>query len=151
MDGTLGEAHDPETHLIPVILQAAQGRRPKVMIYGDDYPTPDGTCIRDYIHVEDLARAHIAVMQALEPGDTRIYNLGIGKGYSVKEIIDATRRVTGSAFPVEIGARRPGDPATLFADPSKARRELPWEAKHTDIAEIIESAWRWFRAHPNGY
>jgi UDP-glucose 4-epimerase len=150
-NGTLGEHHDPETHLIPVILQAALGQRKKVVLFGDDYPTPDGTCIRDYVHVEDLVDAHIVVMQALQPGDARAYNLGIGNGYSVKEILDAARQVVGRPFEVEIGPRRAGDPPELYADPSKIQNELGWKAQRTDIAQTIESAWRWFRDHPHRY
>jgi UDP-glucose 4-epimerase len=149
--GVLGEHHEPETHLIPVILQAAQGRRESVTVFGTDYPTPDGTCIRDYVHVEDLIDAHVRVLGALRPGDQRTYNLGIGRGYSVKEIIDAVRRVTGKDFKVVYGPRRPGDPPTLFADPSKIRRELGWSASITDLGEIIESAWEWYERHPRGY
>jgi UDP-glucose 4-epimerase len=150
-NGTLGEHHDPETHLIPVILQAALGQRKKVVLFGVDYPTPDGTCIRDYVHVEDLVDAHIVVMQALQPGDARAYNLGIGNGYSVKEILDAARQVVGRPFEVEIGPRRAGDPPELYADPSKIQSELGWKARRTDIAQTIESAWRWFRDHPHRY
>jgi UDP-glucose 4-epimerase len=150
-DGTLGEHHEPETHIIPVILQAALGKRAQVTIFGNDYPTPDGTCIRDYIHVEDLVEAHIRAMQALGAGDQRYYNLGIGYGYSVQEIVDAARSVTGCDFKVEIGPRRPGDPPQLYADASKISRELGWKARITDIAQIIESAWHWFRDHPEGY
>lgn len=150
-DGSLGEDHDPETHLIPVILQAALGKREKLMINGDDYPTPDGTCIRDYVHVEDLVDAHVHVMQSLTPGKSAIYNLGIGRGYSVKEIVEAARQVIGRPFKVEIGPRRPGDPPALYADASKIERELGWKAKRQDVAGIIESAWRWFSAHPSGY
>jgi UDP-glucose 4-epimerase len=150
-DGTLGEHHDPETHLIPLILQAALGQRERVVIYGEDYPTPDGTCIRDYIHVDDLVDAHLAVMQALTPGEERVYNLGIGRGHSVKEIIEATRRVVGVPFSVETGPRRPGDAPVLYADPGKITRELGWKARYTEISEIIESAWRWFHAHPQRY
>jgi UDP-glucose 4-epimerase len=150
-NGTLGEHHDPETHLIPVILQAALGQREKVVVFGDDYPTPDGTCIRDYVHVEDLVEAHAVVMQALQPGDARIYNLGIGNGYSVKEIIDAARVVVGRPFKVETGPRRAGDPPELYADASKIERELGWKARRTDIGQTIESAWRWFREHPDRY
>jgi UDP-glucose 4-epimerase len=150
-DGTLGEHHDPETHLIPVVLQAALGVREKVVVFGDDYPTPDGTCIRDYIHVEDLVEAHIAVMEALRPGDLRVYNLGIGRGYSVKEILDAARSVVRRPFTVETGPRRPGDPPVLFADASRVSREIGWKAKRTDISATIESAWRWFQTHPMGY
>jgi len=150
-DGEIGEDHDPETHLIPVILQAALGRREKVTVFGDDYPTPDGTCIRDYIHVEDLVSAHVRVMEALKPSDRRIYNLGIGRGHSVREIIDAARRVTGVDFKVEIGPRRAGDPASLYSDPSRIHEELGWRAQHTDIEETIRSAYQWFSKNPNGY
>jgi UDP-glucose 4-epimerase len=150
-DGSIGEDHDPETHIIPVVLQAALGIRDKVCVFGDDYDTPDGTCIRDYIHVEDLVDAHIAVMQKLNAGDARVYNLGIGRGYSVKEVIDAARVVTGRDIKVEVGPRRPGDPAKLFASPEKVKLALGWEAKHTDLREIIETAWKWYREHPRGY
>ncbi|HYJ10169.1 MAG TPA: NAD-dependent epimerase/dehydratase family protein, partial [Polyangiaceae bacterium] len=150
-DGAIGEDHDPETHLIPVILQAALGKREKITVFGEDYPTPDGTCIRDYIHVEDLVDAHVRVMEALAPGDRRIYNLGIGKGHSVKEILDAVRRVVDVPFKVESGPRRAGDPPALYADASKIERELGWRAQRTDIGEAILSAWRWFSAHPDGY
>jgi UDP-glucose 4-epimerase len=150
-DGAIGEDHDPETHLIPVILQAALGKREKITMFGEDYPTPDGTCIRDYIHVEDLVEAHIRVMEALAPGDKRIYNLGIGKGYSVKEIVDAVRKVVDRPFRVDIGPRRPGDPPALYADASKIEKELGWKAQRTDVAETILNAWRWFSAHPDGY
>jgi UDP-glucose 4-epimerase len=149
-DGSLGEHHDPEPHLIPVILQAALGLREKVVVFGTDYPTPDGTCVRDYIHVEDLVGAHEFVMQRLTPG-FHVYNLGVGRGYSVNEIIEAARRVVGRPFEVEYGPRRPGDPPALYADPSKIFRELGWKAEHTDLEAIIASAWRWFQAHPHGY
>lgn len=150
-DGTLGEDHDPETHLIPVILQAALGRRERVCVFGDDYETPDGTCIRDYIHVEDLVEAHVQVMQKLSDGDRRAYNLGIGHGYSVREVIEAARRVTGNDIKAEVTARRAGDPPCLYASPEKARNELGWQAKITDLAQIVETAWRWFKNHPDGY
>ncbi len=150
-DGSIGEDHDPETHLIPAILQAALGLRKSITVFGDDYPTPDGTCIRDYIHVEDLVEAHVRVMEALEPGDQRIYNLGIGRGYSVQEIIEAAERVVGKKLPVEKGPRRPGDPPSLYADASKIERELGWSAQRTDIEAVIRSAYRWFEAHPRGY
>jgi UDP-glucose 4-epimerase len=150
-DGSIGEDHRPETHLIPLILQAAQGKREKVTVYGEDYPTPDGTCVRDYIHVEDLVEAHVAVATALAPGKRLAYNLGIGRGYSVREVIDATRSVVGRDFRVDIGERRPGDPPQLYADPGKIAREIGWVAKRTDIREAIESAWRWCESHPNGY
>jgi UDP-glucose 4-epimerase len=149
--GFIGEHHEPETHLIPVVLQAALGQRDVITIFGTDYATPDGTCIRDYVHVEDLIDAHVQVMAALKPGDTRTYNLGIGKGYSVREIIDAARRVTGKEIKVKEGPRRPGDPPMLFANPEKIRRELGWTAKVTGLDEIIGSAWRWFQKHPRGY
>lgn len=153
--GLIGEHHEPETHLIPLVLQAAAGIRDSITIFGTDYETPDGTCIRDYVHVEDLIDAHVAVMKDLKPekagGDRRFYNLGIGRGYSVREIIEASRRVTGREFMVKEGPRRPGDPPRLFADPAKIQRELGWTARHTDIHGIIETAWRWMREHPRGY
>ena len=149
--GTLGEDHEPETHLIPVVLQAVLGKRDAVTIFGTDYPTPDGTCIRDYVHVEDLIDAHVTVMDALRPGDRRAYNLGIGRGYSVREVIDSVRRVTGRDFVVREGARRPGDPPTLYADPTRIRADLGWSASITDIDEIVATAWAWFRDHPRGY
>jgi UDP-glucose 4-epimerase len=149
--GEVGEDHDPETHLIPVILQAALGRREKVVVFGDDYPTADGTCIRDYIHVQDLVEAHIRVMEALEPGDRRVYNLGIGQGYSVKQIVDAARRVTGADFKVEMGPRRPGDPASLYSDPSRIAREIGWKARRTEVETTIRDAYNWFVHHPQGY
>ena len=150
-DGALGEDHDPETHLIPILMQTALGKCDKITVFGTDYPTPDGTCIRDYIHVEDLCAAHITAMNALRPGDTRCYNLGIGKGYSVKEVIESAQRVTGRDIPVEYGPRRAGDPAVLFADAEKIQRELGWSARHTDLDAIIATAWKWFEKHPDGY
>ncbi len=150
-DGSLGEDHDPETHLIPVILQAALGRRDKVVVFGTDYPTPDGTCIRDYIHVDDLVDAHLAAMDALGPGQQRFYNLGIGRGYSVREVIQAACEVTGRKIPVEYGPRRPGDPAILYADASKIQAELGWKPRYTEIRDIVATAWNWFRTHPFGY
>jgi len=148
---SLGEDHNPETHLIPVVLLAALGRQEKVTVFGTDYPTADGTCIRDYIHVEDLCAAHIAAMEALRPGDERVYNLGIGKGHSVREVIESCRRVTGREIPVEYGRRRQGDPAILFADPGKIRDELGWAARCTRIDQIVATAWNWFEKHPDGY
>ncbi|MEQ9459860.1 MAG: UDP-glucose 4-epimerase GalE [Phycisphaeraceae bacterium] len=150
-DGSIGEDHEPETHLIPVMLLTALGQREKMTIFGTDYPTPDGTCIRDYIHVEDLIDAHVTVMSALAPGDKRFYNLGIGNGLSVKQLIDAGKKVTGVDFRVDLGPRRPGDPPMLYADASKIERELGWKAQITDVHEMIESAWNWFREHPHGY
>ncbi len=149
--GRIGEDHKPETHLIPICLEVALGLRPHITIFGNDYPTPDGTCIRDYVHVDDLVDAHVTVMKALKPGDTRTYNIGIGKGSSVREVIDACRRVTKIAFKETEGPRREGDPPTLFADPAKIKRELNWSARHTNLEKIIESAWRWRQAHPKGY
>ncbi len=149
--GVIGEHHVPETHLIPIILQAILGQRESVTVFGNDYPTPDGTCIRDYLHVEDLIDAHVRVMEALEPGSELVFNLGIGKGYSVMEIIEAAKRATGADLDVRMGQRRPGDPPMLYADPSKIHSELGWKAHITDIEEIIGSAWAWFQANPHGY
>jgi UDP-glucose 4-epimerase len=150
-DGEIGEDHDPETHIIPVLLQVALGQREKFFINGEDYDTPDGTCIRDYIHVEDLVDAHMTVMEALNPGDQRAYNLGIGEGKSVKQLLEAAREVTGHPIPAEVGPRRPGDPPMLYADPSRIQNELHWHAKTTDVRTMIETAWRWFQTHPQGY
>ncbi len=149
--GVLGEDHDPETHLIPVVIQAALGRRESVTVFGSDYTTPDGTCIRDYIHVEDLIDAHVRVLAALRPGDTRAYNLGIGRGHSVREVIDGVRRVSGREFRVVQGERRAGDPARLFAEPTRIRADLGWSASITGLDEIIRTAWEWFSRHPGGY
>lgn len=146
-----GESHDPETHLIPIVLQAAAGLRPHVEVYGDDYPTHDGTCVRDYIHVIDLARAHILALSVLDES-SRIYNLGCGgKGYSVREVIETAREVTGRDIEVRRGARRAGDPAVLIASSEKIRRELGWQPAMQDLRVIIESAWKWMQEHPNGY
>ena len=146
-----GEDHDPETHLIPITLQAAAGKRSHVEIYGDDYPTADGTCIRDYIHVVDLARAHILALDVLNERSA-IYNLGCGgDGYSVRDVIDTARQVTGKEIPVRIGPRRPGDPAVLIASSDKIKRELGWQPEFQDLKIIVESAWRWMQAHPEGY
>ena len=138
-----GEAHEPETHIIPLILDVALGRREKIFIYGDDYPTPDGTCIRDYIHVADLAAAHILALQALDTTPRMVYNLGNGSGFSVKEVIDAARRVTGHPIPVEIKGRRDGDPARLVASSEQAKAHLGWQPQHTSIDTILASAWQW--------
>lgn len=146
-----GEDHDPETHIIPITLQAAAGKRPHVEIFGDDYPTPDGTCIRDYIHVIDLARAHILALDVLSERSA-IYNLGCGgNGYSVREVIDTARRVTAKEIPVRMGRRRAGDPAVLIAGSDKIKSELGWQPQFQDLGVIIESAWKWMQAHPNGY
>jgi UDP-glucose 4-epimerase len=145
-----GEDHEPETHLIPLVLQAAAGLRPYVEIYGDNYPTPDGTCIRDYIHVADLARAHILAFRALER--SAVYNLGCGgAGYSVREVIDVAREITGRETVVRMGQRRAGDPAVLIASSEKITRELGWSPRQQSLHSIIDSAWRWMRSHPNGY
>ncbi|HET6852086.1 MAG TPA: UDP-glucose 4-epimerase GalE [Pyrinomonadaceae bacterium] len=146
-----GEDHDPESHIIPITLQAATGKRTHVEIYGDDYPTPDGTCIRDYIHVIDLARAHILALGILNERSA-IYNLGCGgDGYSVRDVIETARRVTGKEIPVRMGPRRPGDPAVLIAGSDKIKSELGWQPQFQDLGLIIESAWKWMMAHPNGY
>ena len=150
-----GEAHHPETHLIPRILQVALGRAENVNIFGTDYPTADGTCVRDYIHVSDLARAHVLALQALENRDEKlpplIYNLGNGQGFSVREVVDVARKVTGHPIPVIESPRRAGDPAVLIASAEKIRRELGWQPKFTDLTPILESAWQWHRMYPNGY
>jgi UDP-glucose-4-epimerase GalE len=151
MDGSLGEDHDPEPHLIPSLLQAALGLRPELVVFGADYPTPDGTNVRDYIHVDDLADAHIAAMTHLEAGQAMFCNLGTGRGFSVREILAAAERATGKQVPVRFGPRRAGDAVALYADPSRARNLLGWEAKHRDPEAIIASAWRWMQAHPRGY
>ena len=152
VDGTIGEHHEPESHLIPVAIQAALGKRDKLTIFGTDYPTPDGTCIRDYIHVDDLSRAHIAVFAKLEePGQCLFYNLGTGTPFSVLEVIKSVEAVTGLKVPYAFGPRRPGDPPALYADSSKARRELGWTPEFTDIKDIIATAWKWHQSHPEGY
>lgn len=151
VDGTLGEDHDPETHLIPVLLQAILGRRPGLTVFGTDYPTPDGTNVRDYIHVDDLADAHILAMGKLDASPAIFCNLGTGTGFSVRQIIAAAEKVTGKKAPVTFGPRRPGDAIALYADPRRARELLGWEAKHKDPEAIIRSAWNWFKDHPNGY
>jgi UDP-glucose 4-epimerase len=140
---TRGEAHEPESHLIPLILDVALGRRQSIRIYGDDYATEDGTCIRDYIHVSDLADAHLLALDALESNSRLIFNLGNGKGFSVKEVIDSARRVTGHAIPAEVHPRRPGDPAVLVASSEKAIRELGWKPRYTKLDDIVRTAWAW--------
>jgi UDP-glucose 4-epimerase len=145
-----GEDHHPELHLIPIVLQVALGQREKVLIFGDDYPTRDGTCVRDYIHVLDLAQAHILALRALDAG-SRVYNLGNGQGFTVKEVIETARQITGQPIPAEVTARRPGDPATLIASSDKIQRELGWQPRYPNLRDIIESAWRWHLAHPHGY
>jgi UDP-glucose 4-epimerase len=147
----LGEDHSPETHLIPLVLEVAQGRRAAIKIFGTDYPTPDGTCVRDYIHVLDLASAHVMALKALGDGKRLVYNLGNGVGYSVREVIEAARRVTGHPIPVEEVPRRAGDPAVLVASSAKIQRELGWKPAYPDLETIIRSAWTWKRNHPQGY
>jgi len=146
-----GEDHDPESHLLPIALQVAAGTRQSIQVYGDDYPTPDGTCVRDYIHVIDLARAHILALGSLDQG-SRIYNLGCGRaGYSVNEVLEAAREVTGKSIRATVGPRRAGDPSVLIASSEKIKRELGWKPQFQDLRVIIESAWKWMQAHPNGY
>jgi len=148
--GERGEDHDPETHLIPLTLQVPLGQRERVTIFGDDYPTRDGTCVRDYIHVVDLAQAHILALRALDEG-SRVYNLGNGEGFTVKEVIEVCREVTGHPIPAGVGPRRPGDAAELVASSEKIRRELGWEPQYPDLRTIVEHAWEWHRTHPHGY
>ncbi len=151
-DGSIGEDHDPETHLIPLAIGAAQGVRPPLQVFGADYPTPDGTCLRDYVHVDDLSRAHIAVFDKLaQPGAAHFYNLGTGTPTSVLEVIQAVEKVTGRKVPVKHAPRRPGDPPALYADGSKARTELGWTLKFQSIGPIIETAWRWHAKNPKGF
>lgn len=145
-----GEDHRPEFHLIPIVLQVAAGQREKVMIFGNDYPTRDGTCERDYIHVLDLAQAHILALRALDQG-SRVYNLGNGQGFTVKEVVETAREITGQPIPAEVTARRPGDPAILIASSNKIQRELGWKPSYRNLHDIIESAWNWHQSHPNGY
>jgi UDP-glucose 4-epimerase len=145
-----GENHNPETHLIPLVLQVALGQRDQISVYGSDYPTRDGTCVRDYIHVLDLAQAHILALRALD-GGSRTYNLGNGQGYTVREVIDTARQVTGHPIPSVDGPRRPGDPPELVAGSERIRCELGWQPRHLDLRDIVQSAWDWHEAHPNGY
>ena len=152
ISGKIGEDHSPETHLIPIILQTALGQREKMFIFGDDYDTPDGTCVRDYIHVTDLADAHIKALEKLfKTNESGIYNLGNGKGFSVKEVIEKAKKVTGKDFKVEIEARRNGDPSTLIASSEKAIKKLGWKPKFNTLDKIIETAWNWHKDHKNGY
>lgn len=152
VDGTIGEAHNPETHLIPLILQVPNGQREKISIYGDDYDTKDGTCVRDYIHVTDLAQAHILAVKYLMAGnESNVFNLGNGVGFTVKEVIETARKVTGHPIPAETAPRRGGDPARLIASSDKAKEVLGWKPEHADLEEIIATAWKWHKNHPNGY
>jgi UDP-glucose 4-epimerase len=145
-----GEDHSPETHLIPLVLQVALGQRDQIQVYGSDYPTRDGTCVRDYIHVTDLAQAHILALRALDQG-SRTYNLGNGQGYTVREVIETARQVTGHPIPSVDGPRRPGDPPELVAGSDKIRRELGWRPRFADLRDIVQSAWDWHQTHPGGY
>jgi UDP-glucose-4-epimerase GalE len=150
-DGSLGEHHDPEEHLVPLAVDAALGRGPGLTIHGDDYDTPDGTCIRDYVHVQDLARAHVLALERLDQGDAfRVYNLGTGAGHSVRQVVDAVGRIAGKAVPCRVGPRRPGDPPRLVASAERARAELGFAPSH-ELASIVETTLRWRRAHPGGY
>jgi UDP-glucose 4-epimerase len=146
-----GEAHQPESHLIPLILQVALGQRDSIAIYGNDYPTPDGTCIRDYVHISDLVTAHVLALESLEKDDKLVYNVGSGSGFSVREVVEAARKVTGHPIPAAETPRRPGDPARLVASPAKIEAELGWQAQHSSLDEILSSAWEWHQGHPQGY
>lgn len=152
ISGKIGEDHSPETHLIPIILDVALGNREKIMMFGDDYDTKDGTCVRDYIHVSDLASAHsLALKRLMNGGDSAIYNLGNGTGFTVKEMVEIARKVTGHPIPAEVAERRAGDPAVLIASSKKAMEELGWKPKYADVETIISTAWNWHKNHPNGY
>ena len=152
ISGEIGEDHSPETHLIPIILQVALGKREKISIFGNDYDTQDGTCIRDYIHVTDLADAHILALEKIKKENkSAVYNLGNGKGFSVKEVIEMTRKVTGKIIPEEIAPRRAGDPSILIASSEKVTKELQWNPKYDSLEKIIDTAWNWHKNHPNGY
>jgi UDP-glucose 4-epimerase len=146
-----GEDHDPETHLIPLVLQVALGQRPHITVFGDDYPTRDGTCVRDYIHVLDLASAHILALESLATRGSCRYNLGNGSGFTVREVIETARRVTGHPIPTVFGPRRPGDPAELIAASDSIRRDLGWQPNYADLETIMRSAWEWHRSRPHGY
>ncbi|MGG1675625.1 UDP-glucose 4-epimerase GalE [Neobacillus sp. NRS-1170] len=151
-DGQIGEDHNPETHLIPVVLEAALGKRPAVTIFGDDYDTADGTCVRDYVHVEDLIEAHLLALKLLQNGgESHIFNLGSSQGFSVNEIVETARMVTGIDIPVQMGERRSGDPSTLIASSEKAGQVLGWNPSRTSIQQIINDAWNWHKHNPNGY
>ncbi|MBQ6619957.1 MAG: UDP-glucose 4-epimerase GalE [Thermoguttaceae bacterium] len=151
LSGDIGEDHTPETHIIPNILFVPLGKKESFTLFGNDYPTPDGTCVRDYVHVEDLIDAHILALDALKDGDRRYYNLGIGRGYSVQEMLDAAERVVGRKIPHQVGPRRSGDPGTLYTSSEKIQRELGWSPKHTEVDDVIATAWNWHKSHPNGY
>lgn len=150
-DGEIGEDHEPESHLIPIVLQVALGQREHITVFGNDYATPDGTCVRDYVHVDDLSRAHLAALDRLQPGQGIEVNLGTGKGHSVREVIEACRRVTGHPIPEVAGQRREGDPPELIADARLAKQTLGWSAEYNDIESIVRTAWNWHQKHPRGY
>jgi len=150
-NGARGEDHRPESHLIPLVIQAAMGQRPEIKIYGTDYPTPDGTCIRDYIHIDDLCRAHLLALNRLDERPELAYNLGNGQGYSVRQVIDTVRRVSGKSFKVVEAQRRPGDPPVLTSDATKARTELGWRPEKPQLEDMVETAWKWHTEHPGGY
>ncbi len=150
-DGDIGEAHTPETHLVPLILQVPLGQRESISIFGEDYPTPDGTCMRDYIHVCDLAEAHVLAADAIEPGQAKAFNLGNGEGFSVRQVIETCRKVTGHEIPAVVALPRPGDPATLIASSDQAMAQLGWKPKFADLETIIAHAWAWHQGHPTGY
>jgi UDP-glucose 4-epimerase len=149
--GEFGEFHDPETHLIPRVLEVALGKRDKVMIFGTDYATSDGTCLRDYVHIEDLGAAHRLAIEATTPGTAELYNVGIGRGYTVREVVEACARVTGRPIPTEDAPRRAGDPTALLSDPTKLMTQLGWQPSYTSIEDIVATAWAWHRAYPEGY
>ena len=150
-NATLGEDHRPESHLIPLTIQAAMGKRPAIKIFGTDYDTPDGTCIRDYIHIDDLCRAHLLALDKLEMSSELVYNLGNGKGYSVRQVIETVRKISGRDFKVVEAERRPGDPPVLTSDAAKAKRELGWETEKPLLEQMVASAWQWHSEHPTGY
>lgn len=150
-DGDLGEVDRSQSRLIPLVIQVALGQREAITIYGDDYPTPDGTCIRDYIHVDDLGSAHVLALEHLTPGKGLLLNLGTGRGHSVRQVIDTCQRVSGREIPVRLAPRRPGDPAELVADASRAREVLGWQPRYPELAKIVETAWRWHSTHPQGF
>ena len=150
-DATIGEDHTPETHLIPLVIRAATGKLPRVTVFGTDYPTADGTCVRDYVHVDDLAAAHVLALGAIRPGEGRAYNVGIGRGYSVREVIRTVEEVTGLKVPVAEGPRRAGDPPALVADAARLRADLGWRPRYDTLKAVVETAWRWHKNHPAGY
>jgi UDP-glucose 4-epimerase len=150
-NAAIGEDHQPESHLIPLIIHAAMGKRDNIKIFGTDYPTPDGTCVRDYIHIEDLAKAHLLALARLDQETEQVYNLGNGKGHTVRQVIDCVRKVSGKDFKVIETTRRPGDPPVLTADAAKAQKILGWKTDYPELEKIVESAWRFHTAHPQGY